>query len=134
MRPAPTTTVPEAEHKGDPANPGALYLGRTDIQSKDHEQYVGANPVRFGGYSVWVKSVQYVQSTQFFCCGFVRAHVEILNRDQANQDWFQSDFSIVYPTGEVYDPTYSGSPRSVSAVGWYTAAKSPATFGSAFRH
>lgn len=101
----PTTTPPEAERKGDDANPGALYPDRPGGKKTDHEQVVGNEPVRFAGWSVWVPSTEFVDRPgQFSCCGYLRLRVRILNRDQGDQTWNRTDFSIQSPAGEVYSP------------------------------
>ena len=117
---APTTIVPEAERKGDKPNPGALYPNRPGGKKTDHEQVVSGTPVRFAGWSVWVLGTEFVdRPSQYDCCGFVRLHVRIVNRNQGEQTWYRDDFSIQTPAGEVYSPVTflaigSGNPLGIS--------------------
>ncbi len=116
----PTTTtkpIDEADRKGDSRNPGALYPGRPDIQKDDHEQLVGESPVRFAGWSVWVTAVEYVRKPSAYdCCGYLRVHVRLLNRDDGQQSWLHNDFSLLRPTGEIYSPAtvFAGDPLGIS--------------------
>jgi hypothetical protein len=102
-----TTTQPiaEADRKGDSRNPGQLYPDRPDIEKDDHERPVGDEPVRFAGWSTYVTSVAVVRNpTEFDRGTFLRVHVKLLNRDKDQQDWMHDDWSLIYPSGEVYSP------------------------------
>lgn len=135
-RPAPTTTkkattttvkkrattttkkpVVEAERGGDSRNPGKVYPGRPDIQKDDHERLVGEEPVRFAGWSVYVTASEIVRRPSSINTGtYLRVHVRLLNRDEDQQFWSKSDWSLIYPTGEVYSPAIvpSDDPLGIS--------------------
>jgi hypothetical protein len=97
--PAPTKYGTNAEigTRGDKGNPGALYAGVYPSDPETQERAVGDTPVRFSGYTTWVRSTTRVKANALvdgYDGDYVKAHVTIFNRDTQIQHVCACDFYV----------------------------------------
>jgi hypothetical protein len=110
-------TATEVGTRGDVGNPRALFHGEFPSDSETQERKIGGGPARFSGYTTWVRSVTREparNSVRVLPGAYLRARVQVFNRDQSVQHVCACDFYVWTRTAGVREA--DAVPRPVVAA------------------